>query len=238
MIGLLMLALLALLFAESLPSLVDMLWGAAAGLSGLLGIVAFYRALAIGQMGIISPVTAVIGSTVPVAVGIVTQGFPTSLQAVGFVLGIAGVALVSGPRGNNDRPRGLGLALAAGVGFAGFFILISRVETNSTLWPLVIARIASIAAMLTTASVTRREWKPTGSYPLIALAGCADAGGNAFFLLAAQTGRLDVAVVLSSLYPAITTLLAGIILHEKLTPTQKLGVALALTAVPIIGTGG
>ncbi len=234
-IGLVTLVVLALLRTEAAPLPEDILWGAAAGVVGQIGLVALYRAMAIGQMGIAAPVTAVLSATLPALFGIITQGSPDILHVVGFALALAGVWLLSRPEGAKGRPAGLLLALIGGCGFGGFLILIAQVHANAIFWPLSAARAASLAVQVGLALWTRRFDPPAPNVlPLIILAGLMDAGGNAFFVFAEQAGRLDVAGVLSSLYPATTVLLAVLILKEKLTRMRLLGVLLTLVAVPLI----
>ena len=133
------------------------------------------------------------------------------------------------------RPRGLGLALLAGFGFGSFFILISLVSRGAVFWPLAAARLSSFLFMLVVALIRRQEVLPKKAVlPVVLLAGALDVAGNAFFVLATHTGRLDVAAILSSLYPAVTVLLASIMLKERVTRLQAVGILVALVAVPLI----
>src|SRR5205823_1180199 len=110
---------------EPLPQIDNLVWGALAGLSGAIGLIAFYRALATGRMGIAAPLAAVLTALVPVIVGIFTQGLPGPLQLIGFVLALVGVWLLSRPQGNS-RIEGIELAMIGGMGFGGFLVLINR----------------------------------------------------------------------------------------------------------------
>jgi drug/metabolite transporter (DMT)-like permease len=232
---------LALLFAlavarrEPLSAPDDLIWAAAAGLAGAAGLTAQYRALAVGRMGIAAPVAAVLGATVPVIFGAVAEGLPNAFKLAGFGLAILGVWLISRARTGSGRADGLGLAVIAGLGFGLFFILIDQVSEDAVFWPLIAARGASLVAMLTVALGSRRMGLPTRNALLVVLlAGTLDVGGNTFFLLASQSGRLDVASVLSSLYPAVTVILARAILKEHVTRVQGVGIAAALVAIPLI----
>jgi len=221
---------------EAMPALSDVLWGAAAGLMGMIGLAGFYSAMAIGQVGIAAPVTGLISAIIPVIVGAILDGLPPAHKLFGFALALAGVWLISRPeKAENSRPAGLGLALIGGIGFGLFFVFIARTHANTLFWPLVAARAASITAMVMIV-FTRRDFRPPTQklLPLILLSGTMDVGGNVFFVLAKQAGRLDVASVLSSLYPATTVLLALVILRERLARWQAIGVLLALVAVPLI----
>src|SRR6266851_2288052 len=140
-VGTVLLLILALAWAEPLPSWRDALWGATAGLAGTLGLTAFYRSLAIGRMGINAPITAVLAASLPIIFTAFTQGLPRPLQLAGFVLALLSVALVSRPERASARPEGLGLALLGGLGFGSFFILIGQVSAHAIFWPLMAARL-------------------------------------------------------------------------------------------------
>lgn len=235
MTGVILLPILALTWGEALPSWRDALWGAGAGLAGTLGLTAYYRALAVGRMGINAPITAVLAASLPVIFSAVTLGLPHPLQLAGFGLALLAVALVSRPERLAGRPAGLGLALLAGLGIGSFFILIGQVSASAVFWPLACARIASLLFMI---PFVRSRGEPVlpkkQGFPLILLAGALDVAGNVFFVLAAHAGRLDVATILSSLYPAMTVLLAAIILRERVSRLQTTGIVLALAAIVLI----
>jgi drug/metabolite transporter (DMT)-like permease len=235
--GLILLALLALIWDENFPSLADVGWGGLAGLVGLVGLMALYRAMAIGQMGIAAPVAAVLSASLPVVVGAMTQGLPHLPRQLGFILAVIGIWFISRPQKMQGRPAGLGLAIIAGLCFGGFLLGIAQVQQNAVFWPLVVARTVSILAMLAAVGAGQKLAMPAPSIlPLIILTGAMDAGGNAFFALAEQAGRLDVAGTLASLYPATTVILALAVLKERLVVWQGIGVLLALIAVPLIAS--
>jgi len=235
LVRLLLLPVLALAWSEPLPSWRDALWGASAGLVGTLGLTAFYRSLAIGRMGINAPITAVLAASLPIIFTAFTQGLPRPLQLAGFVLALLAVALVSRPARASGRPEGLGLALLGGLGFGSFFILIGQVSAHAIFWPLMAARLTSLLFMIVFMRIRGEQMLPKKSvFPLILIAGALDVAGNVFFILAAHAGRLDVASILSSLYPAVTVLLAAIILRERVSRIQAVGIALALGAILLI----
>src|SRR5437868_1543350 len=234
-IGFVLLVALALLWKEPFPSPRDMLWGGLAGLAGAIGLISFYSALSIGRMGIAAPVSAVLTASLPVLFSAFTQGLPNLLQLAGFVLALLAIGLISRPERAKGRPEGIGLALLAGCGFGCFFILISRVNHAETFWPLTVARFTSVLFLLIVVRIRQQPTLPRLSVtPLVLLAGTLDAFGNVFFVLATHTGRLDVAAVLASLYPAATVMLAAFLLQERVTRIQAIGILLALVAVPLI----
>ncbi|HEY0752785.1 MAG TPA: DMT family transporter [Ktedonobacteraceae bacterium] len=243
-VGLFLLIALALTWREAFPSPLDLLWGALGGVVGGLGLILFYSALAVGRMGIIAPASAMLTAGLPVLFSIFTQGAPNLLQIGGFVVALLAIILISRPERAVGRPKGLWLALLSGCCFGSFFILISRVGLHSTFWPLAMARLSSVVFLLILTLFIRPKAAPAQTagqqrpwrliLPLILGSGSLDAFGNAFFVLAAHSGRLDVASVLSSLYPAATTILAALLLGERVNRIQGLGIALALLAIPLI----
>jgi drug/metabolite transporter (DMT)-like permease len=198
-VGFVMLVILALIWKEPFPKPLDMLWAALAGLAGMLGLLSFYTALSRGKMGIVAPVSAVLTATLPIVFSAFTAGLPSLLQIGGLVLALLAIGLISRPERTKGPPKGIGLALLAGCGFGCFFILISRVNPAATFWPLALARFSSILVVLL---MVRLQHKPIRlgmtEAPLVALAGILGAVGNTFFLLAAHSGRLDIATILSS----------------------------------------
>jgi drug/metabolite transporter (DMT)-like permease len=234
-VGLVLLIGLALARQGPVGPVSDLLWAAGAGLVGAVGLAAQYRALAVGRMGIAAPVAAILGATIPVIFSAFVDGMPGSLRVIGFGLAIFSVALISRAQTGSGGTDGLGLAVIAGIGFGLFFIMIDQVSDDAVFWPLVAARGASLVALLiVTLSSGQARLPSRADLRIVLLAGALDVGGNTFFLLAAQSGRLDVATVLSSLYPAVTVILARSILKEHVTRVQGLGIAAALVAIPLI----
>jgi drug/metabolite transporter (DMT)-like permease len=233
--GAAVLAVLALLSHEGAPPAGQLLWCSLAGLSGAVGLLSLYRALAVGRMGLAAPVSGVLSAAVPVAVAALLQGPPGVRTSGGFALALVAVWLVSRTDGTAFRFRDLGLPVAAGLGFGLFIVIITRASVGAVFWPLVTARLASLAALTLVVTALGQPRLPSrGDIGLVALAGVFDAGGNAFVVLAAHAGRLDVAAVLSSLYPASTVLLARLLLREQVTRWQMVGVAMAAVAIVMI----
>ena len=234
-VGFVLLVTLALIWNEPFPAPVDLLWGGLAGVAGVLGLLSFYSALSTGKMGIAAPVSAVLTAALPVLFSAFTTGLPSLLQLAGFMLALLAIGLISRPEETRGPQKGIGLAVLAGCGFGCFFILISRVHPAAIFWPLAAARFTSVFLLLILMRLRRQQIPPgMTAAPLVVLAGILDAIGNAFFVLAAHSGRLDVAAILSSLYPAATVLLAALVLRERVTRVQGIGVLLALLAIPLI----
>jgi drug/metabolite transporter (DMT)-like permease len=234
MSGTLLMLSIALGAHEPFPPQSHLIWAAAAGMAGGVSLALFYQALSQGSMGISAPTTAVLSAGIPTGFGLLREGFPGYVPCAGFALAMVGIWLVSRPEGA-VRPKGLGLAIAAGLGFALFFIFIKKTGSGDAFWIAAVARTASFA-VTGTITLLGRRFTPfyRGGVWLGLLAGCLDVSGTAFFVRASQMGRLDTAVVLSSLYPAITVLLARIFLHEKFTRWKLVGMLAALAAVPMI----
>jgi len=234
--GTLMVTTLALATHEPFPPLSHLRWACAAGAAGGFSLALFYRALSQGNMGIAAPVTAVLSAGIPTVFGMMYEGFPGMKAIGGFVLAMTGIWMVSRPE-NGTRPRGLGLAIVSGLGFALFFIFMREAGGGGALWMAAAARSASL--LVTGAAViSGRKFSPTyrAGFALGLIAGCVDVTGTVFFVRASQTGRLDTAVVLSSLYPAITVLLARIFLAERFTRWKTIGILAALASVPLIAS--
>ena len=233
--GVLILSSLAYYFSESIPPLNTIAWALVAGTFGCIGILSLYRGLSQGKMGIVAPVSAVTAVTVPVIYSGFNEGMPAVNQAIGFVIAIAGVWLIASDGKTKINPNELSLPLFAGICFAAFFISIDHFDEASLLWPLTFARLTAMAILLCFIGLTGPVSFPSKSVlPMIIVAGILETGGNMFFTLASQAGRLDIATVTSSLYPGGTVLLAWIILKEKLAPRQWVGVAAALVAIVLI----
>lgn len=236
--GTVLVVVLALAMHDAFPPVAHLRWACLAGVASGISLAIFYRALSQGNMGIAAPVTAVLSAAIPAVVGVVNEGSPGATTMVGFTLALAGIWLVSRSEDSGGRPRGLGLALIAGLGFALLFILIRKAGNGSALW---IAAASRAASLVVTGGIVLAGRKFSPAYPLGfalgALAGCIDVSGTIFFVLASQHGRLDTAVVLSSFYPAVTVVLARIILKERFTRWKTIGILAALAAVPLIASG-
>jgi drug/metabolite transporter (DMT)-like permease len=246
---------LLLVSGEPVPGREALLWAAGAGVSGSVGLGAFYLALSRGTMGLVAPLTALIAAGVPALVGIAGGDQTGPLVLAGMASALVAVVLISLPDRrlgsptlptyHGSRAREWLLIVVGGLGFAGFFLCIdaSHAAGGAVWWPLVAVKVAGsasvAAACLALALVGRAPDMRAGRAAVVmaALAGLGDLGGNLFFVLASEVGDLAIVVVVSSLYPVSTALLARAFLHERLGPVRVAGVGLAVAGVVMIGLG-
>ena len=232
--GLVLMTTVALASHAPFPSRAAIVWALVAGLSGGGALAIFYRALSTGRMGLTAPVAAVLSAAIPTVVGIFSEGLPRIVQIAGFVLAAAGIWLISRPE-DHSRPEGIGMAALAGIGFAGYYLCTRQAGADSAFWIAAVTKISSFILTSLMVLLSRSARNIDGSGIVFGVvAGCLDVTGSVLFIRASQTGRLDSAVVLSSLYPAITVLLARFILKEQFTRWKTLGLLAALLAVPMI----
>jgi drug/metabolite transporter (DMT)-like permease len=238
--GLVPFIVIALAIRETIPPAVDLLLGAASSLVGLGGLLLLYRALASGQMTIAAPVSALLAALIPVIFGLFTLGIPSPATLTGFGLAFLAVWFISQTDAANWRSplqglRGLAdlrLPLLSGLFFGCYFLVIHHATLHAFFWPLVAARLTGFLAFGIYALLTRQPaFPPREVWGLSLVNGIIDISGNGFYVLAAQAGRIDVAAVLSALYPASTVLLAWVILKERINWLQAVGVLLAFVAI-------
>lgn len=233
--GMVAMSAVALMVGASFPGEASVGWSLIAGAVGGIALALFYRSLASGNMGLIAPVAAVLGAAIPTIVTAFAEGIPGRRHVFGFILAGIGVWLISRSEAGAGRPEGLGMAVLAGIGFAGFYLCIHRAGNASALWTSACSRFGSL--VVTGAFVLFGRHLRAVPAPVLCIAvvaGILDITGSAVFVRASQIGRLDDAVVLSSLYPAITVLLARIFLHEHFSRARTIGMVAALIAVPMI----
>jgi drug/metabolite transporter (DMT)-like permease len=224
------------------PSGASIVWAVIAGASGGFSLAIFYKALASGQMGLAAPVAALVGAAIPTMVDVALEGTPSRWMIGGFSLAILAIWLITRPEpsGKKDtagRPAGVGMAALAGVGFAGFYLCIHQ-ASGSPVWIAALSRIGSFTATSIAVIATGAPLKLNRNLVTLGmLAGFLDISASALFIFASQHGRLDEAVVITSLYPAITVLLARLVLKEHFSRWKFVGLLAALAAVPMIAAG-
>ena len=246
--GITLLAVLGVL--GGLPPVAGVLWGAGAGLFSGVAVALFYRALAAGVMSVVAPISAC-GAAVPVVVGLLVGRMPTGPQGIGLALVFCGIVLVSWATGGSAaEPREEGssagrltvpplvLALGAAAGFGAFYVLVDAGSAagGSPLWTIAGARAGSLCVLLagTLAAPRSAPWPGAKRMPSVAAVGVLDTTANALFAFAAAAGDLAVAAVLGSMYPVATALLGRVLLGERLSLLQAMGVAFALVGVVLV----
>lgn len=225
----------------------------AAGMTAPIALGSLYRALAIGRMAVVAPITAVVAATVPFGWGIASGERPPPLAIAGVVLALVAVVLISGapsPEADTptptDLPRGLlALSILSGTGFGTVYVLLGSIDDGGNLWPLVTARTVSLmVTVLATGLWVRHRGHdlagallaPAGTWALVAATGVLDISANALYLAGVQRGLLSIVAVLASLYPAATVILARFVLHERLHRIQLVGLALAAAGAGAMAT--
>lgn len=221
-----------------------LLWGGLCGVSQAFGVWWFYAALGSGPISVVSPLTSVLVAGLPVGVGLALGERPGVIAAVGVLVALAAVVLVSREASDEDvrthrfTKKVAWLTVGAGLAFGLNFVLIDQAPPAAGLWPLVFARTAATVLVVVIAAISRQMRAPSGvPLKLAVLAGLLDTVANVAMLLALQASLLSLSGVLMSLYPAATVLLAIVVLRERVTRWQALGMALALGAVAMIAAG-
>lgn len=230
--GTLVLAVIAAIAGEPMPVGAAMAWTVGSAVASVVGLTSLYQGLSVGRMGAVAPVAAVVTAVVPVVYGSFTEGPPGALAWLGFALAIVGVALVSATGGGG---LGVGLGALAGLGFGSFLVCLDGASVQGVWWPLAVSRGGSFLLLGAIVLLARRPVQGARRIaPLALLAMACDVGGNLLYVLALRAGRLDVAAVLSSLYPASTVAWAAFVLHERLRTLQWVGVGALLVAIALI----
>jgi len=233
------------LIGPNSPSLTDLLWGAAAGLGGAVGLVSLYRGIASTLVSVVSPSSALIGAVVPVIFGLAAGDRPSLHAWIGIALCLPAVLLLTatGAGANTDSAhekaatrRALLHGLLAGVGFGSFFIAISRPSAGAGLWPLIAARSVSIGVVALTAVATGRSLKVERRTLLTVLAaGMLDMGANVAFVMATRGSLLSLVTIVTSVFPAPTVLLAWFFFRERIPLFRFAGLVMAIAGVALIG---
>jgi drug/metabolite transporter (DMT)-like permease len=213
--------------------------GAVAGAFGGIGLVALYRGLAMGSMGIVTALSGVGSVLIPLAVSVALLHSPIApVQWVGVACALAAAASASGATQRGVRPAALGMAALAAIGFGAWFVLLDRAAAGGEeVWILLASRGAA-ASIVGGRAMIRGSGAPRGVWPIIALAGVLDVAGNAAFVASRATLPVGIAAALSGIYPIVTMLLARIVLREALPALGLTAVLLAVAGIVLISIGG
>lgn len=228
-------AVLALVAREVSPSLTGVAWAGCAGISSAIGMVCFYQSLAVGKTSINASLTGLIATAVPVCVGTLTEQHPSMRQLIGIILGLASTAFVSRPGNGYRLAGGFRLSVVAGFSF-GIYLILAKVAGESGLyWILAMIRATSFLVMLVCAFAIGSQRNGFGSQlKLSCLTGVLDGVANLCYVRATQCGRLYVAAALSSLYAAVTVALAFVVLKERVSCVQRVGIGFGLIAIALL----
>lgn len=232
--------------------LAGLAWGISAGLIGGAGLIIFYTGLAAGPMSVVAPVSGLVSTVLPVAVALAEGERPGAAVYAGALLCVAAIVLASSAGDSNParspgaapQPRmprpgpAVGYGIASGTSFGLFFLLIRNAGQSGELWPVAAGRIGELAVVVLAAAALRRSLLPHGAgTPLpmaAAAAGAIDVVANICYVAATRTGMFGLAVVLASLYPGVTVLLARAVLGERLRWVQRAGLGLAAIGIILV----
>ncbi len=235
-VGLLLILSVVVIVRPDVPPAGDLALASLSGVAGLVGLAAFYRAMAIGTISLVAPISA-LGAVVPIAVDLIAGRIPGALALVGMVVALAGACLAARAPGPASR-RGIGLAVVAALGFGGFFSLLAAGSGASPIWAIVAARGTSVPIgliVLVAAGTSLAMSRRTALF--VVCSGSLDVCANLLFAAGSQRGAVSVVAVLGSLYPVTTVVLAGTVLHERLGRLQAAGAGVAVGGVLLIAAG-
>lgn len=245
--GLLVALALVAITADAPPPAAAFVYAALAGVANTVGLLAFYRGLAVGRMSVVAPIVGM-SAVVPVTAGLARGDRPGALQAAGMVVGVLGIVLASRQIDGDPRPTAgsstistiLALVAAAGVGgnLLGLDAAIDASGGGNVMWALATTRATCLALLLAGAVAARHAVRPPArELPSLALLGALDLAANVLYALAVQRAMLSLAAVLASMHPVFTVVLARLVLSERVRRVQQLGVGLALVGVSLIAGG-
>ena len=241
-------ALVAAAMSPGPARLAGLAWGIGAGVVGGLGLIIFYTGLAAGPMSVVSPVSGLAATVLPVAVAVADGERPGAAVYAGALVCLVAIVLASSatdgkpdrvePRGLRGSGRAVGYGTASGTSFGLFFILIRNAGQSGELWPVAAGRVGELATVVIVMAVLRRglRLRGTGGKLLLAAAGAGaiDVVANICYVAATRIGMFGLAVVLASLYPGVTVLLARVVLGERLRWVQRAGLGLAAIGIILV----
>lgn len=220
----------------------DLAWGAAAGIAGAIGLTQFFRALSLGTMSVVAPISAVVTGGVPVVAGVALGERPSAVAWLGIACALPAIALITRERVDEAIERMsatvLVSSLVAGLGFGTFYVFLDRTGDGAGIHPLIGARAVSVLLIGSIGYLTHRIGAVRGGLlGMVALSGVLDMGANVMFLYAVREGLLALGSVISAMYPASTIVLARVVLGERLQRIQFVGLGLAAVAIALVALG-
>jgi drug/metabolite transporter (DMT)-like permease len=239
--GLVLIGVFMLVRWESPPGGDFVFWAVLSGVAGVVGLTSFYRGLAIGNMGVVAPISSA-AAVVPVVIGIAGGDRPAALQYAGLVLALGGVALASreeiGKDGGGRMARGAGLGIVSALGFGFFFVGMDNASDGDVGWAMLTNRITSFTLLVAAFAVLRPPLAARrADAPVLATIGTLDIAANGLFAIASTEGLVSLVSVCGSLYPLTTIALAAVVLGERPHRVAQIGVATALCGVVLISAG-
>ncbi len=235
--GIVVLFIAAWIKGEGLPSRAGVLWSLLAGLSGTIGIAAFFLALSIGNSAVVAPTVSVLSTAFPVMFTIQTHGLPGTSQLFGFLLAFFGIWFVTRQRSTEKTDhftRSIILTVIAGFSLGGFFLCLAQIEPDKVITPLLLTRVVTLLFSLFLMRVYRLPMPDLKEAPLGLLVGVLDSAGDVLFMVAKLFTRMDIVIILCSFDSAIVVILTALLLKEKINQWQKLGVVLCVMSVILI----
>ena len=227
---------LALLTGEALPSKNDLLWAVTSGIGATIGLATLYRGIALGKTATVTPIAGVTGASVPTLFSLLTAGVVETRTLTGLLVAIAGLWLITKPT------KGIAsidwttiiLGVSAGLGFGFWYILIAQVDKAFVYWPLASTRLGIFLFVLLLLKNKKLGISPRNKLHYSLIAGLLDCIGALLFVFASHHARVDIAAVLSSLYPVATILCATLISRETINPNQWLGIIVCFCGVMLL----
>jgi uncharacterized membrane protein len=215
------------------PTVRAIAWGLVSGLGSGIGTLALYRGLARGQMSVVEPVSAVAAAAVPVAVGIAIGERPSALAVIGVLVALPAIVLVAASGTVRGKlGEGLSDGLVAGLAFGLLFVGLAQAGRNAGLWPVAAEQTSALLPILIIAVRSREPLGlPVRDAIWPALSGAGAMAASALYFYATHFAMLATAAVLVSLYPGVTVLLARLVLNERFSVTQRVGLVLCTLAV-------
>jgi drug/metabolite transporter (DMT)-like permease len=238
--GLIAIAIVVAVRADPAPTGLFWLWASLSGIGGAIGIAGLYKALAVGRMGVVAPITAT-APLIPVVAGLARGERPSTLQYVGIAVAFLGILIAAREVEKSAIQRrvaaGVGYALVAFVGFGFTQLTLDEASNDDPYWATFGLRLVFTAVLVAAVAVLRPGRAPRALVPSLVLLGLLDIAGTLFFAVATSRGLLSVVAVLGSLYPVVVIALARVVLHERLARVQLVGAAIALAGAALISAG-
>lgn len=238
--GLVAAGLAVLLFPGTGPAVAALTWGSVSGIGSAAGTLSLYRGLSAGPMSVVATVSSVLTAVIPAVVGIALGERLAAAAIAGMSIAVLAIGLISWQPGSGDGRRvraGLGYGVLAGMGFALLLIALDRAGTHAGAWPLVPGQAVSLLLTAPFGRGIRELRSARGPAALTIGAGLLGGTANLVYLAATGRGQLAIVAVLTALYPAVTVLLARIVLLERWTRLQAVGLVTAAAAIILLRIG-